>query len=130
MNSSTLRFLGGAIWAALSLAGHAAAIEMTLDADLREAPRGLLHATMNIPVQPGAVTLLYPKWIPGEHGPTGPIRDLSGIKISASGRALTWRRDLENMYALHVEVPAAVTSIEVSADYLGPVGGGGFSTGP
>src|SRR4051812_30311607 len=89
----------------LVLAAFAPAAEMTVQADLRDAPRGLFHVALNIPVQPGAATLMYPKWIPGEHGPTGPIRDFTGLKISGGGKALAWRRDLTDMYALHFDVP-------------------------
>ena len=45
-----------------------------LNVDATELPRRLLHATMQFPVKPGPMSLLYPKWIPGEHGPTGPDR--------------------------------------------------------
>ena len=60
--------------AALLLAGlPALAAEdrpVRLDVDAREAPRKILHARLTIPARPGALTLAYPKWIPGEHGPT------------------------------------------------------------
>ncbi len=64
-----------------------------LEVDAREAPRKIFHARLVIPASPGALTLLYPKWIPGEHGPTGPIADLAGRKITAGGKILPWRRD-------------------------------------
>jgi hypothetical protein len=38
-------------------------------------------------VETGPLTLVYPKWIPGEHSPTGPISgrpDLLAKKKSAS----------------------------------------------
>jgi hypothetical protein len=98
----------------------ARAAELTVHADLREASRGLLHATMKISVAPGPVTLLYARWIPGEHGPTGPVTGLAITKMSAGGRALAWRRDSENMYAIHVAVPPGVTELEVAVDYLAP----------
>ena len=41
---------------------------------------------MTIPAKPGTLTLYYPKWIPGEHGPTGPIQDLAGLKFTAEGK--------------------------------------------
>ena len=48
-------------------------------------PRKMLHADMVIPVHSGELTLVYAKWIPGEHGPTGPVDDLAGIVIQANG---------------------------------------------
>jgi len=56
--------------------------------DLREAPRRIFHARLEIPAAPGPLTLLYPKWIPGEHGPTGPIDDVACIKFSAARKPL------------------------------------------
>ena len=125
------RFLARAagILLTLGIAGAGAADPMTIHADLRSAPQGLLRATMSIPVTAGPLTLLYPKWIPGEHSPSGPITNLSGIEISAAGRPLSWRRDLERMYALHVDVPPGVSRIEVSTEYLGPTSGS-FGAGP
>jgi len=46
---------------------------MTVLLDARQASRGLMFAHLTIPVRPGPLTLVYPKWIPGEHGPTGPL---------------------------------------------------------
>jgi predicted metalloprotease with PDZ domain len=102
---------------------------MTVQADLRDAARGLIGATIGLPVVEGPLTLLYAKWIAGEHGPTGPVTNLSGIQITAAGRPLAWRRDLENMYALHVDVPAGVSHIEVHTQYLPPANGN-FGAGP
>ena len=55
--------------------------------DAREVTRKILHAHLTIPTTPGPLTLFYPKWIPGEHAPTGPIVNLVGIKISDRGPA-------------------------------------------
>src|SRR5271167_4546170 len=67
---------------------------VTLSVDASEAPRKIFHAQLRIPAKPGTLTLYYPKWIPGEHGPTGPITDLTGLKFAARGKSLPWRRDL------------------------------------
>ena len=114
------------------LAARASAEEpIRLEADLREAPRGLIRAKLSIPAQPGPLTLYYPRWIPGEHGPSGPAIDLAGLKFSAGGRDLPWRRDLENMFALHLEVPPGATEVEARLEYLGPTEENfGYSAGP
>ena len=52
---------------------------ITLSVDASAAPRKLIHAQLRIPAAPGTLTLYYPKWIPGEHGPTGPVQDLTGL---------------------------------------------------
>ena len=101
---------------------------MTLVLDARPAPRGLMYAHLTIPVKPGPFTLVYPKWIPGEHGPTGPLSDLAGLKISAGGRTLDWRRDKVDMYAFHVNVPAGVSTLDVDFDVLVNAAGDTMST--
>ena len=77
-----------------------------LEVDATDAPRKILHARLQFPAQPGRLTLVYPKWLPGDHAPTGPITDLVGLKMSAGGKAVEWRRDSEDMYAFAVEAPA------------------------
>ena len=91
-----------------------------LEVDLTEVPRKLLHARLVIPTKPGPLTLHYPKWIQGEHSPTGPINDLSGLQLIAGGRALEWRRDELNHYAFHCEVPSGADNVEVKIDFLAP----------
>src|ERR1700732_4651301 len=73
---------------------------ITISVDASDAPRRIFHAALHIPAKPGPFTLLYPKWIPGEHGPTGPIADLASLRIVANGRPLPWHRDPVEMYAL------------------------------
>jgi predicted metalloprotease with PDZ domain len=104
-------------------------IPITLSVDATEAPRKLFHAHMTIPVSPGPLTLVYPKWIPGEHGPTGPIVDLAGLELTAGGKTIPWRRDDVDMYAFHLEVPAGARELEVALDFLSPTFAGGFTAG-
>lgn len=71
-----------------------------------------------IPAPAGAFTIVYPKWIPGEHGPTGPLNDLAALRVSAGGTPLDWRRDPVDLYAFHVEVPSGARAIDVDFDVL------------
>ena len=103
-------------------AAGASTPNVTISVDATEAPRKIFHSRMTIPAKPGTLTLFYPKWIPGEHGPTGPIQDLAGLKFSADGKSLAWRRDLLDGWTFHVEVPAGVSSIEASLDFISPAG--------
>ncbi len=82
-----------------------------------------------MPVQSGPLTLVYPQWIPGEHSPDGPITDLAGIVFTAGGQMLPWRRDDVNMFALHLDVPANVTTLDVKLDFLATAPPTGFSAG-
>lgn len=106
----------------------AAATAATLDVDARDAPRKIFHARLTIPARPGPLTLLYPKWMPGDHGPTGPIGDLAGLKITARGRPVRWRRDAVDMYAFSVDVPEGADAVDVALDYLSPAEAGDSST--
>ena len=107
----------GVLFASLSfLVGNAYAQKTALDVDLTDAPRNIFHEHLVIPVNSGPVTLVYPKWIPGNHRPSGPIANLVGIKFYASGKDLNWERDPIDMYSFHVNVPAGVQQIEVSMD--------------
>ncbi len=106
-------------------------IELSVDAT--EAPRRLLHAKMKIPVIAGPLTLYYPRWIQGEHSPNGPINDLAGLKLSAAGKPISWRRDDVDLYAFHCVIPPGTDTLEVALDYLGAGkgdGGGLASSAP
>jgi predicted metalloprotease with PDZ domain len=100
-----------------------------LSVDATDATRRLFHATMQFPVKPGPFSLLYPKWIPGEHGPTGPIVDFVGLRITGNGKTIDWQRDAQNMYEFHVTVPAGVTTLNVAFDFISPPESAGFSSG-
>jgi predicted metalloprotease with PDZ domain len=95
---------------------------ITISVDASEAPRKIFHAQLSIPASPGTLTLYYPKWIPGEHGPTGPIQDVAGLKFTANGQSLKWRRDLLDGWTFHIEVPAGASAVNASLDFISPTG--------
>jgi predicted metalloprotease with PDZ domain len=90
----------------------------TVVVDASRASDGFLETRERIPAAPGPFTVVYPKWIPGEHGPTGPLNDLAALRISANGVPLDWRRDQVDLYAFHVNVPAGAREIDVVFDVL------------
>lgn len=102
-------------------------IKITVDAS--HAPEKILRSTMQIPVKPGPVTLVYPKWIPGEHGPTGPITDVTGVQFFARGQRLAWRRELDDMYAFDLTVPEGAGTLDARLDMVMPAPPEGFSSG-
>ena len=57
----------------------AAAPPIELSVDATDVTKRLVHAKLTMPVSPGTARLAYPKWIPGEHGPTGPITDFNRV---------------------------------------------------
>ncbi len=104
-------------------------VSMRLDLDAREAPRRILHGRLVIPASAGPLTLLYPKWIPGEHAPAGPIGDLVGLRVTAAGRIVPWRRDAEEMHAFHLDIPAGAREVEATFDFLLAASPTGFTAG-
>ena len=104
--------------AAAGAAAQPRPIELAVDAT--DAPRGVFHARLEIPAAPGALTLAYPKWVQGEHTPTGPLAQVAGLSFSAAGKVLPWSRDALDPFLLHVEVPPGAAAVEVTLDYLSP----------
>lgn len=96
------------------------AILVTVDATRTQ--QKLLHTHLVMPVKPGPLTLYYPKWIPGEHGPDGPIANLTGLKFEANGQTIPWQRDLLDVFTFHVEIPRGVSHLDVNFDYIEPDG--------
>jgi predicted metalloprotease with PDZ domain len=112
-----------ALGAVLTATAALAQTPITLAVDLTDAPRKLLRATETIAVTPGPMTLVYPEWIPGEHGPTGPIINSTGIVITTStGERVKWERDLVDMFSYHITVPAGVSSLNIKLDFIAATG--------
>ena len=102
----------------LSTAALAQKTPIQITADLTDGPRKLYHAEIDLPVKPGPVTLTTPKWIPGNHRPTGPVDDITGVVFTANGQTLPWRRDDQDLYQFHVTVPAGVTTLHAHLDCI------------
>jgi predicted metalloprotease with PDZ domain len=127
-------FLGPCLAALLfapnaALAATARPGVIRLQVDALHAPQRILHTHLTIPVESGPLTLLFPQWIPGEHMPDGPINGMAGLKFAAGKKMIPWRRDLLDMFAFHLEIPAGVTSLEVTFDFLISGAGSGYSSG-
>jgi predicted metalloprotease with PDZ domain len=91
---------------------------ITISVDATHAPQRILHAKLNIPVRPGPLTLYYPKWMPADHSPDGPIPNVAGLKFSAGGKEIAWVQDDVDIYAFNLDIPAGVNSIQASVDFL------------
>src|ERR1035441_3891353 len=117
-----------AVLSLVSLSLHAQT-PVKLKVDASDAARRLFHVQISMPAKPGPMTLLYPEWIPGEHGPTGPIANLVGLKKERGCGAVPWRRDSANMYAFHLQVPAGAATLDVAFDFISPPESGGFTSG-
>jgi predicted metalloprotease with PDZ domain len=101
--------------------------EIKLDVDLLDPIQRIFRVRETIPVSAGALTLYYPKWIPGEHSPSGTIDAVAGLILkSDAGQRIEWRRDLEDMFTLHVTIPAGVRTLVLEFELLSPGPGGEF----
>jgi len=97
---------------------------ITLEMDATDIDRRIVSVRQTIPVTgPGPLVLLYPQWIPGNHGPVGPVDDIAGLHISAGGQEMPWVRNTVSTNAFQVEVPAGVASVEVAFKWLTPIDG-------
>src|SRR5262249_6370392 len=86
---------------------------ITVDIDATGAPRNIIRIRETMPVTPGSFLIRYPKWRPGNHGPTGPLANIVEFHVSANGKELKWKRDGAEMYDIHVDVPAGVSQIQI-----------------
>jgi predicted metalloprotease with PDZ domain len=130
MHCLSMKCAGAALAAVLASAvAGAQSTPITLSVDLTDAPRKILHATELMPVTAGSLTVVYPKWIPGEHGPTGPIENMAGFFITANGQPVKWERDKVDMFAYHLTVPQGVTQLQIKIDFLATASPSGFSAG-
>ena len=131
MTTPSARLVSAAI-AALAIAAFPpsafAQAPIALDVDASDAPMKILHAVETMPARPGGMTLFYPQWIPGEHMPSGPIANLTGLHVYADNAEIAWRRDLVEMNAFHVTVPAGASTLRATYDYVIPTGGGAFGS--
>jgi predicted metalloprotease with PDZ domain len=89
-----------------------------ITANLSDAPRKLYHAEVDLPVTEGPLVLTTPRWIPGNHRPTGPVDDITGVVFTANGQTLPWRRDDVDLYEFHVTIPKGVTTLHAHLDCI------------
>src|SRR5256712_7059646 len=104
---------------------------ITLRVDATDAPSNVFHSHLTIPASAGPLTLYYPKWIPGEHAPSGPVVDLTGVKFTGNGQFLKWRHALDDNWTINVDVPPGVPEVHATLDFVAPVAAdtGLFSAG-
>lgn len=100
-----------------------------IEVDSTRAPQKILHTHLEMPAQPGPLVLYYPEWIPGEHMPDGPIINMAGLKFTAGGKTISWRRDLLDMFALHLDIPQGVNLLDIDFDFLLSAPAEGYSGG-
>ena len=93
---------------------------IAIDVDATDLAQRIFRIKQTMPVQTGPLTLLFPAWLPGNHAASGPIDKIAGLRISANGQPLDWKRDPLDVYAFHVDVPQGVSSLSMDYQYLTP----------
>nr|WP_315252356.1 peptidase M61 [uncultured Duganella sp.] len=94
---------------------------IVLKVDATNNAQQIFRVTQSIPAQPGKLTLLYPQWVVANHGPSGALNQFAGLKVSAGGKALSWKRDPLNVWAFDIEVPNGASAVDVEFQYVSPV---------
>ncbi len=108
---------------------HAAA-DLTVRIDARDIPRKHVHTELTLAAKPGPLVLVFPKWIPGEHAPSGPLDTIIGLEIKAKGSRLPWQRDPLDMFSITVTVPPGADHVDISLDSGLSIGSGSFTSAP
>lgn len=108
----------------------ASAADLSVRVDARDVQRKHVHTDLTLDIRGGGpLTLVFPKWIPGEHGPNGPLDTMIGLVIRAGGQPLAWQRDPRDMYAITVTVPSGARALDIALDSGLTTGGGEFGAG-
>lgn len=94
---------------------------IVLKVDATNLSQQIFRMHMTVPVKPGPMTFLYPQWLPANHGPSGPLTQLAGLKFTANGKPVEWTRDPVEVFAFHVTVPEGVTTLEAEYQFLSPL---------
>ena len=126
-NRKEINHLGNAITLLLAIAfllparTAASPPPILLYVDASDSARKLFHSELAIPVQPGPLTLVYPRWgIPTYEFPSGVLNDIVRLKMTGNGRPLEWKRDLVDMFSFHIVIPDNVSTLNVAMDVVAP----------
>ncbi len=94
---------------------------MLVRVDATDTVQGVIKVEQTLPLPAnaqGRFTLLFPKWLPGKHGPRGEIEKLAGLRITAAGKTLPWVRDALDVYAFHIDLPASTRTLDIAFEFL------------
>jgi len=125
-NMKRLTALLGAVCASLCLGAAAPPDDtpplpaMTVRVDATNTAQWIFQVHATIPAAPGPLRLLYPRWIPGHHGPSGDVAQLAGLTVRVGGQRLLWMRAPDDLHGFDVQVPVGATAVDVHYQWLGP----------
>ena len=77
-------------------------VPIKLDVDATDIGRNIIRVVEELP----ATDLVrFPKWMPGDHAPDGPLRNAIMFHAFADGKEIKWRRDGVDLYDIHLDIP-------------------------
>ncbi|MFP5391239.1 MAG: M61 family metallopeptidase, partial [Gammaproteobacteria bacterium] len=94
---------------------------LRLAVDATNVGQQIFRVRAELPVTAGPLTLLYPQWVHGNHGPSNPLNQLAGLTFTANGQRIEWTRDPVQVHAFHLTVPAGVTTLVAEYQFLSPL---------
>ena len=83
---------------------------ISIHVDATDLGQRIFRVKESIPVQPGSLTLLFPKWLPGNHSPRGPIDKIADgtFATKAVGPGENVVRQVKNMANPELTRPSIV----------------------
>ena len=97
------------------------AAPVRLDVDATDLDRRIFRVHETVPLAgSGPVTLLFPKWLPGNHSPSGQLDKFAGLVVRADGQVIPWVRDPVDVFAFHINPPAGAKALELDFEYVSP----------
>src|SRR5580698_8163664 len=97
--------------------------EIHLKVDASHTSHRVMHVHETLSGVGPDTVLLYPKWLPGTHAPEGTIERLGGIRITAGGAPVSWKRDPVEVFAFRLNLKPGTHAIDIDFDYLSPTSG-------
>ena len=93
---------------------------MDLEIDARDTRHRIItiHESLDVAGVGPDLVLQYPKWLPGDHAPSGTVNRVAGLTIRVDGVPVAWKRDPADGFAFHVPVTGASKRLDLQFEYL------------
>jgi predicted metalloprotease with PDZ domain len=106
-----------------ALPGHAPRVEtIKLSVDATDINRCIVRVVERLPAKAGKFAIHYPTWLPGNHGPSGPINDVVRFHAYVDGQEVNWTRNPVDMFEIDLQTPADTQQVELQFVVATPPG--------
>ncbi|WP_324829140.1 M61 family metallopeptidase [Qipengyuania zhejiangensis] len=101
---------------------------MVIEVDARDTASRAFTTRQAIPLAPDTrdLVLVYPKWLPGNHAPSGQIQRVSRLSFASDAGPVAWERVTGEPYAFRLALPAGATQVSAEITYASPFPGQGW----